>query len=272
MSKLITLKSLSIQRLTTGRAGFRKIQKQFGVISCLLMLTAILCVNIPAQNAHQSPQNNQNTIISQPVFASSILDFFNFLDFGSLFGSQTNGRTSRSVSPAVEDYDGATPRLPDPPTVAAAPCSSVGGATINVPGTFPTIQAAINAANPSGGDTIQVAAGTYTEQLIINKCVFINGAGQGSTIIQSPPALANSSVIGITNTSSIVEIRSAAYVTMSNLTVTGPVPFDKDVYGIFVVENATLDMDNSRVTAIHKNSGIDGVQRGNAVRVRKRFF
>jgi len=51
----------------------------------------------------------------------------------------------------------------------------VAAATINVPGDYPTIQAAVNAANPAGGDTIVVAAGTYTENIDINKPVVLRG-------------------------------------------------------------------------------------------------
>ena len=47
-----------------------------------------------------------------------------------------------------------------------------------------TIQHAINTA--SSGDTIIVAAGTYTEQLLIQKSLTITGAGQATTIIQAP--------------------------------------------------------------------------------------
>jgi pectin methylesterase-like acyl-CoA thioesterase len=54
---------------------------------------------------------------------------------------------------------------------------SVSAATYNVPGDYSTIQAAINAANP--GDTINVSAGTYTENVDVNESVNLVGAGAG---------------------------------------------------------------------------------------------
>lgn len=57
------------------------------------------------------------------------------------------------------------------------------GTTRYVPGTYPTISAAILAANP--GDIIQVAAGTYTESLVVYKNdLTIMGAGPASTTIK----------------------------------------------------------------------------------------
>ena len=65
---------------------------------------------------------------------------------------------------------------------------SVHSTVINVPGDAPTIQDAVNLA-ASSGDTIQIAAGTYVEQVqIINKSLDIIGAGENNTIIQAPSA------------------------------------------------------------------------------------
>ncbi len=53
--------------------------------------------------------------------------------------------------------------------------------TINVPDDYSTIQAAVDAADV--GDIIQVAAGIYSEQVVINKAVSLDGENASSTII-----------------------------------------------------------------------------------------
>lgn len=64
--------------------------------------------------------------------------------------------------------------------------------TIDVPGDYSIIQAAINAAN--SGDFIRVAAGVYTEHIIvIDKALSLRGAGSGQTIIVGSVSITNSS-------------------------------------------------------------------------------
>ena len=88
---------------------------------------------------------------------------------------------------------------------------------------FDTIQGAINAAVTQNGDVIEVAAGTYVENITINKELTINGAGQGATIIV-PATSAPGAVDGPSYSGSQVVIVSAHNVTISNLTVDGNNP------------------------------------------------
>jgi hypothetical protein len=69
-------------------------------------------------------------------------------------------------------------------TPVAAATLTVNTGLPNVPPNYWTIQAAVTAASP--GDTIMVAAGTYTEQINITKSLTLSGAGMASTHIVSP--------------------------------------------------------------------------------------
>jgi hypothetical protein len=224
----------------------------------LISLVAVLSANAPAQTA----ANNGFSLwgIGEYVW--------------SLFGAADENdqpQRARGGSPFIESgAENVDPikSAETPPASLASPCN-LNGATLNVPGTYSTIQAAINAANPSGGDKIVVAAGTYTEQLIINKCLSITGAGEGQTIIQAPTTLANSTVPGV-NARSLVEVRSEKYVTISNLTITGLNAIStsgNDVYGVFVVDNATAKMTDVTVSEIRDAVPANrGLQNGNAIR------
>lgn len=71
--------------------------------------------------------------------------------------------------------------------------------------------------NLVSGSTVKVAAGTYTEQLDIGKPLTLTGAGQASTIVKSPAALATK----FSNNKPVVYIHDATGVTVQQLTVDG---------------------------------------------------
>jgi len=85
--------------------------------------------------------------------------------------------------------------------------------TLRVPGQYPTIQSAINAA-PTGA-IIAIGPGTYPEQLTIDKTLSLTGSGVGRTIIQSPTVL-RSDAFGALWT---IEAGGGAVVTLSGVTV-----------------------------------------------------
>jgi hypothetical protein len=114
---------------------------------------------------------------------------------------------------------------------------AVAQTTRNVPGTYATIQAAVNAA--VDGDIIAIAAGTYNESVSVTKGLTFDGAGAGSTIIDP-------------SSGSGFQVNAAGKdVTFSDLTVTGATD-----EGINVAAAANLTISN--VTSSNNGSGSDG--------------
>ncbi|HSK02196.1 MAG TPA: NosD domain-containing protein [Kofleriaceae bacterium] len=64
-----------------------------------------------------------------------------------------------------------------------APCTLASGRRLDVPGDYPTIQGAIDEADP--GDTVRVAAGTYTESVQLRPGVCLLGSGARRTILDA---------------------------------------------------------------------------------------
>ena len=134
-----------------------------------------------------------------------------------------------------------------------------------VPDDHPTIQAAVDAAY--SGDTIEVRAGTYVEQVTILKNLRIVGAGATKTTVRAPATLTPNP----RGDTAIVELRSGAHVEMSDLAVSGPGSGTcangalRD--GILVLANADLDLHDARVTDIHDKPFVECFRSGHGIRV-----
>ena len=109
--------------------------------------------------------------------------------------------TSSSASTTINGSSTAPQAAPPPVPTGYPTCDQT---VKNVPGDYPTIQAAIDAA--SSGDTVKIAAGTYTEDLNLKSGICLEGAGIDQTIISKAGAS------GITG-------NGVSYVIVKNLTV-----------------------------------------------------
>ncbi|MBH1965237.1 MAG: right-handed parallel beta-helix repeat-containing protein [Comamonadaceae bacterium] len=138
----------------------------------------------------------------------------------------------------------------------ASPCQSIA---------YALSQAAAN------GDTLQVGAGTYVEQLTINKSVAVQGAGSASTIIRAPAVLATNPDIspgsGGQLTAIVFVTGATTDASMTHLQVRGPGPSSSGSigYGVFVGGNARFTLDHTRITAI-RDEPFANSQNGSGVR------
>lgn len=144
-------------------------------------------------------------------------------------------------------------------------------ATINVPADQPTIQDAINAANPGGGDTITVDAGTYAG-FTVDRPVIITGAGSGSVTVNGSANLASSDVTieGMRFEPSGGNGVNISSQTISNITLRDVVAANSNNNGVhvqgtsrvtnMVVEDCQFIDNNGRGFRISSQAGIDGFQ------------
>ncbi len=142
-------------------------------------------------------------------------------------------------------------------TLFFAIAGSATAATINVaPGPGTPIQTAVTAASP--GDTINVAAGTYTEQVVITKNLTLTGAGSGTTTIQAPNPL----VLDVYTRYNIVLFNTSITAEFSGFTVQGPMANLN--FGLAVRGGATANIHDNVIKDIRDSSSL-GAQRVKAI-------
>ena len=178
---------------------------------------------------------------------------------GSLLASTTatSSYADAGLSPntsytyAVAAYDGqgnvssqsnpasaTTQPAPPPPPTAYPTCDQT---VKNVPADYPTIQAAINAA--STGDTVKVAAGTYSENVTLKSGICLEGAGIDQTVIS------RNGTSGVTGS-------GISYSIIKNLTVSNSGNSNADGGGVRLIGSSNITLQSCRVTGnIAANGG-----------------
>ena len=125
------------------------------------------------------------------------------------------------------------------PAMAATLCVNPTGAS----GCQATIGGAVSAATP--GDTIQVAAGTYKEDVTISQTLALIGAGSASTIIDAT---------GLANGINIDGSASAPMSGVSGVVVTGFTVENANFQGILVQNASFVTVSNNQV--LNNNKGL----------------
>ncbi len=143
-----------------------------------------------------------------------------------------------NISPQSNQASATTEPAPPPPSTRYAVCDQ---SVKNVPGNYPTIQAAIDDA--SVGDTVKVAAGTYNENIRLKSGICLEGAGVDQTIISKSGA---SGILGI----------GVSYVIVKNLTVGNSGSVNADGGGVSLSGSTNITLQSCRFTGnIAANGG-----------------
>ncbi|MDQ5958123.1 MAG: NosD protein [Patescibacteria group bacterium] len=134
--------------------------------------------------------------------------------------------------------------------------------TYTVPGDFPTIQAAVDAAAP--GDTIEVT-GSHAGQVLVTKSISLIGIGSGATIAATD-AMPVALVQGATSFRPVVFVGGTSGVVIQNLLIDGlgKGNTNNSFVGL-LVHDAEVSVSSSTVTGI-VNSPLDGSQHGVGIR------
>jgi parallel beta-helix repeat protein len=146
-----------------------------------------------------------------------------------------------------------------PTATAIAPRFAIGGPACNVPGDYLTIQLAVT---DPGCTTINVAAGTYPEQIVIGRDLTLIGAGAGTTIIQAPAVL----TLDPDGAKTVVLFTGSITAEFSGFTVQGPV--NGLNFGIYVRDGATANIHDNTIRDI-RDEPLSGNQYGYAIEVGK---
>jgi hypothetical protein len=152
--------------------------------------------------------------------------------------------------------------------VAPSPVGTgTSGGSCAAPG-YNTISAAITAAGI--GDTINVCAGTYVEQVTISQDLILNGAGSGTTTVKAPAVLLPDT-FGYYNIITIFGATTNAEI--SGFTISGPGPSNCGSLhtGIFVQKGAYANIHDNVVADIRDNP-LSGCQNGVGILVGRAAF
>ena len=124
-----------------------------------------------------------------------------------------------------------------------------------------TIQHAVGVDETAGcsGDTVNVAAGTYTEQVTINTVLNLVGAGAATTTIQAPG-------FPLSGIGDIVTIGTGANVELSGFTVSGPLVLPSQMCGVLgagidVLVGGTANIHDNIIANV-RHEPIDGCRKG----------
>jgi cell wall assembly regulator SMI1 len=124
------------------------------------------------------------------------------------------------------------------------------GADIYVPDNYPTIQAAIDAANP--GDRVIVRAGSYWETIVINKSITVQG--ESGAIIEAGGLTGNAVTVTADNVTIKGFTINNAYVhgiyaaNVNNLTIMDNTIASSGTHGVFIVNGTNVELTHNVIT------------------------